>query len=646
MKRSIRYALLLCLFLATFAYGNITIEGETVHVETDNYIVQFNKGVIEYIHNKLTDETYTLSPGTGKRGWTGLLNHRYFWRDENVSTYKTSLISAQEINPRRAELLFHQEGTEVRLFIAVDPMTDDLLIDMEGESDTPGVIGMQWGLSYVDIQHLSIIAPVDGGRIFDSTTPDNYEYHPYPGSGSGWEAQLAIVHGKRGGFYIRNTDNTFQFKHFIYDRLDDGVALHFGTHNQAPFDTHTTGNTEMWRFNTYVGNWRVPARLYWDWMEPAFDARRLSDMPPWVEDITLFINRGLKVRFAVHGAVLLDKLAEFVDPTKTLVMVKEWSIGRGDWWREGLVHYPEYEPMPELRNLVETAHRHGFRVILYADLISFSVDHPLYPEFVQYQYRDTWTRELLGWKWDDLTHPHRHALINPASSEFRKILVQELKAIWEEYDVDGFFMDASHYVVNDANGLIDGLNSAQGNALLHQELAEAMPGVALGGERLHEATFARESFAERPILTKKTQAHPITTFLFSPFTHAVGGHMPTPDFNPFPDDYKFTYQEHLSFYEIWGVMPTLFIWDVKQLRPERVETHAVLEMARNWQNRYGLNGDVNGDGVVNILDLTLVGQNIGVPFVLPEADLNGDGQVNILDLILVANMFEGAAATK
>ena len=45
-------------------------------------------------------------------------------------------------------------------------------------------------------------------------------------------------------------------------------------------------------------------------------------------------------------------------------------------------------------------------------------------------------------------------------------------------------MDASFYVVNDANGLIDGLNSAQGNALLHQELAEAMPGVALGGERL------------------------------------------------------------------------------------------------------------------------------------------------------------------
>ena len=35
--------------------------------------------------------------------------------------------------------------------------------------------------------------------------------------------------------------------------------------------------------------------------------------------------------------------------------------------------------------------------------------------------------------------------------------------------------------------------------------------------------------------------------LFSPFTHAIGGHMPTPDFNPYPEAFQFTYQEHLSF---------------------------------------------------------------------------------------------------
>ena len=46
-----------------------------------------------------------------------------------------------------------------------------------------------------------------------------------------------------------------------------------------------------------------------------------------------------------------------------------------------------------------------------------------------------------------------------------------------------------------------------------------------------------------------------------------------------------------------------------------------------------LRGDVNSDGVVNILDLTFVASRFGED----SPDLNGDGIVNILDLIHVAN---------
>ena len=47
--------------------------------------------------------------------------------------------------------------------------------------------------------------------------------------------------------------------------------------------------------------------------------------------------------------------------------------------------------------------------------------------------------------------------------------------------------------------------------------------------------------------------------------------------------------------------------------------------------------DVNGDGVVNILDLVVVAQGIGTD--TPEADVNGDGVVNVFDLVFVANQF-------
>ena len=47
--------------------------------------------------------------------------------------------------------------------------------------------------------------------------------------------------------------------------------------------------------------------------------------------------------------------------------------------------------------------------------------------------------------------------------------------------------------------------------------------------------------------------------------------------------------------------------------------------------------DANGDGVVNILDLTIVAQGLGTDSL--KGDVNGDGVVNILDLVFVANQF-------
>ena len=53
-----------------------------------------------------------------------------------------------------------------------------------------------------------------------------------------------------------------------------------------------------------------------------------------------------------------------------------------------------------------------------------------------------------------------------------------------------------------------------------------------------------------------------------------------------------------------------------------------------------ISGDVNGDGVVNCVDLDVVkasfGKKLGQPGFNPNADVNGDGVVNVLDLSIVA----------
>ena len=54
-------------------------------------------------------------------------------------------------------------------------------------------------------------------------------------------------------------------------------------------------------------------------------------------------------------------------------------------------------------------------------------------------------------------------------------------------------------------------------------------------------------------------------------------------------------------------------------------------------------GDLNHDGIGNILDLVLVASQFGTTGIT-AADLNGDGTVNIQDLVLVANTLGNAAA--
>ena len=54
--------------------------------------------------------------------------------------------------------------------------------------------------------------------------------------------------------------------------------------------------------------------------------------------------------------------------------------------------------------------------------------------------------------------------------------------------------------------------------------------------------------------------------------------------------------------------------------------------------------DVNGDGVVNILDLVSVADSLENENPSLTADVNGDGVVNVLDLILVAGLLESTAS--
>ena len=506
----------------------------------------------------------------------------------------------------------------LHLFIGIDNETGDLLIRQTGFSNTGGIERIMWGFGNLSETTVELIAPVTGGQIL--VNPDRYHYPRK------WETPLVILQGQSGGVFVYSDDTQYRFKSLEYITEGENFALNFWEVPHAPFKAAKQITTATWRLNAYEGDWKMPALAYRQWMHEALQPADRSEMPAWVNDINVII---------IHSNVDVDILAplsRLVDPEQTLIFLHQWRHRGHDG------DLPNYTPdaiKPKFADFVKEAHRYGFKIMAHVNMIGVSEYHSFYAKFEKYQVRDPHTGEKTGWYWKDRhTNLGSHAFITPASSDYRKMFVDTLKNLWEHYQVDAFHLDISSPVYNDNNGLIDGLTYAEGNILLHQEIRAAIPGIILGGEGLNDVTFIHESFAQRFRIPATEIPHPISSFLFSPYTISYGRFITNPDLR------AEEYQKYFPEYDVWDILLTIRIITAKDFREQRrPETFKLFELARERQNwRFG---DVNSDGVVNVLDLTIVAQHIGTSNPSNRrADLNKDGVVNILDLILVAQEIE------
>lgn len=472
-----------------------------------------------------------------------------------------------ELHGDAAILNVRGEKASFTLGISVDPTTEDIVIRQSGRAQTGGIHGLRWAVRGIDLRRARAVLPANAGGFIGPRTNAGVGEVAYP---TDWEAQMAILEG-RGSVLIWSTDATAQFKRLAYRRTRNLLDLAFETEPQAPFKDIRQLDAVEWRLNAFNGDWREAAGRYKEFLRRTYPIMPPAPKQSWARDI--------RAVFTVHGREfkddILKALAEQVVPSKTLLYLASWRRDEYD------VNYPDYAAVPSVKPFVDEAHRLGFRVMLHTDLPGVTPSNPVYEQVKNAQVRDRMSGALIGWYWESPDVPYRFAFINPASSEFRRILVERLRAAIVETGADALHLDVSGPMWNDANGLIEGMNYCQGSMALHRDLLAALPDTVLGGESVNEITYSFESFVQRWAFEHYAfDPHPICEFLFGE-SAASYGYLGMPN----PDSSITGFGNYVRRYERQGVLPTLAFSRVSDLDPSKPYAGMVMRQMRLFQKR-------------------------------------------------------------
>ena len=314
----------------------------------------------------------------------------------------------------------------------------------------------------------------------------------------GWPIPLLIFDDARGGLCVHTQDTERRFKAFEYRYEGAGTWLvAFDTVNPAPFAPHTGSESVTWRINTYAGDWGVPVDRYKSW---AYTAYRVEDRafarPAWVDDISLVVKHADYVE-EKDTERYLDMLAEHVAPSRTLLFMTAWS-------ESDTALIPNWVASEKGARFNESARKRCFRTMYFANYIGITPNHPRFAEFAPHFIRNPYSQDVEGWnlkgEWSAATDMQLY-YVSPAHKLWRDYQIGQFRALFEAHPADGLFIDQSFLMFNDGNGLVNGQTTVDGNLDYHRELAEAIPGVAIGGEGINEITFQYESFCELHFLS-------------------------------------------------------------------------------------------------------------------------------------------------
>lgn len=469
----------------------LSVRDNRIHVETKTLSATIDNGFLTSLVSHLDGEEYLRCPNPAGSA----LQLVYPGRDAvGVASSLAAEVSAHALSPTRAQFRFGGWDADGVLTVSEDPESGELIVEPAAYSSRPGVLACRWRVPGIR-QDLELVAPFFQGvrlRLAEPLLERRWFWPQF------WEAGLAILQGRAGGFWVHCRDDRYRYK-----ALDiAGGTVGFDTDAHGPLGESRGAGGLAWRINAHRGDWQEPAAIYRDWLWRAYDLEAAEALrKPWTRE----------ARFALSwfngDPEILDAVAERVDPARVLIHYSDW---RTDAYDE---NYPTYLPSEHARGLFAKARAMGFHVMPHCNAVDMDPTHPAYAYLRDFQYRDVQTRALLGWGYDShaggvLGVPNSsHALagnrarkvmvkVHPGLSMWRSILAESVLGAVRAVDTDSVFLDVTLCSHNLHNCLVEGCTSTEGMRRLIAEIGGLDGGLAVGGEGLNEITMQGLSFAQ------------------------------------------------------------------------------------------------------------------------------------------------------
>jgi hypothetical protein len=475
--------------------ASVRVEGNKVFVETFTLTATIEKGFITSLKSKSSGEEFIQNPDVERFAALQLL----YPANETIGIdeKKFGIIQARQLSNQRAEIVFHSWDGDGVLAISADAETGDLLVEPSAFSSRPGVRACRWYIGGLN-PDLRLVAPVFQGislKLDDPLIRNTRREWPM-----WWEAGLAILQSREGGFWIHVRDNRYRYKALKIGTDSDAFAVGFDSEAYGPIDTSLSAGGLCWRINVFRGNWRVPAEQYraWYWQAYGLEAEE-KRRQPWIH------NLSFAVSWCPGDPALLDALAQKVSPRKVLLHFSNW---RSDGYDE---NYPAYVASENGKAFIRKCQSMGFRVMPHCNAIDMDPSHPVYEQIRDFQFRELEKKQLLGWSWykgrgigvpesnNNRTRNRDKKVmikVHPGLGMWRSILGENIQKAAQELSLDTVFIDVTLHSYNLFNCFVESMTSSEGMKKLIEHIATLGEGLSVGGEGLNEITAQGLSFGQ------------------------------------------------------------------------------------------------------------------------------------------------------